>query len=120
MKPEVIQLLQSIGQFGGLPTKDPNVHTLNFLEICDTFKQCCVTKDAIKLRLFPFSLKDKAKSWLYSLPPGSITTWDALAQNSLSKYLPCGKIAKLRSDIISFVQYDFESLYEAWERFKGL
>ena len=28
---------------------------------------------AIRLRLFSFSLKDKAKSWLNSLPAGSIT-----------------------------------------------
>ncbi|MED6188780.1 hypothetical protein PIB30_089158 [Stylosanthes scabra] len=33
-----------------------------------------VTSDAIKIRLFPFSLRDKAKQWLNSQPQGSITT----------------------------------------------
>ena len=46
------------------------------------FKYNGVTDDAIRLKLFSFSLKDKAKNWLSSLLASSITTWDSLAQNS--------------------------------------
>ncbi|XP_022851217.1 uncharacterized protein LOC111373002 [Olea europaea var. sylvestris] len=35
-----------------------------------------VTEDAIRLRLYSFSLRDKAKAWFQSLPYGSITTWE--------------------------------------------
>ena len=49
-------------QFCGLANEDPNAHIASFLEICDTFKHNGVTNDAIRLRLFPFSLRDKAKS----------------------------------------------------------
>ncbi|WRX28177.1 Retrotransposon gag domain - like 10 [Theobroma cacao] len=93
---------------------------VNFLKICDTFKYNGVTDDAIRLRLFPFSLRDKAKSWLNSLPNGSITTWEDLAQKFLAKFFPPTKTAKLRNNITSFTQFDGESLYEAWERFKEL
>ncbi|KAF7837570.1 uncharacterized protein G2W53_006052 [Senna tora] len=120
IKPATIQLLQANGQFGGSPIEDPNNHILNFLEICDTFKHNGVSDDAIRLRLFPFSLRDKAKVWLQSLPEGSITTWEELAQQFLTKYFPPGKTAKMRNDITSFVLLDNESLYEAWERFKEL
>ncbi|KAF7824539.1 uncharacterized protein G2W53_022683 [Senna tora] len=120
IKPATIQLLQVNGQFGGSPIEDPNNHILNFLEICDTFKHNGVSDDAIRLRLFPFSLRDKAKVWLQSLPEGSITTWEELAQQFLTKYFPLGKTAKMRNDITSFVLLDNESLYEAWERFKEL
>ncbi|KAF7839815.1 uncharacterized protein G2W53_008297 [Senna tora] len=61
IKPTTIQLLQANGQFGGSLIEDPNNHILNFLEICDTFKHNGVSDDAIRLRLFPFSLRDKAK-----------------------------------------------------------
>ena len=68
IKPAIIQMIQTSVQFGGLANDDPNAHITNFLEICDTFKHNGVSDDAIRLRLFPFSLRDKAKSWLNSLP----------------------------------------------------
>ena len=63
IKPGTIQMIQNSVQFGGLPNDDPNDHLVSFLEICDTFKYTGVTDDAIRLRLFPFTLRDKAKSW---------------------------------------------------------
>lgn len=120
IKPAIIQMIQTSIQFGGAPTDDPNVHIANFLEICDTFKHSGVTDDAIRLRLFPFSLRGKAKSWLNSLPAGSITTWEEMGQAFLSKYFPPSKTVKLRNDISNFLQHDLETLYEAWERFKDL
>ena len=74
IKPAIIQMIQTSVQFGGLATDDPNAHITNFLEICDTFKHNGVSDDAIRLRLFPFSLRDKAKGWLNSLPQETIST----------------------------------------------
>ncbi|XP_075500045.1 uncharacterized protein LOC142538615 [Primulina tabacum] len=79
-----------------------------------------VSDDAVRLRLFPFSLRDKAKSWLNCLPVGSITTWEDMAKAFLIKYFPPSKTMKLRADITTFAQYEQESLYEAWERYKDL
>ena len=66
-------------QYGGLPYEDPNVHLVTFLEIADTVKMNGVTEDVIRMRLFPFSLRGKARGWLQSLQPGSINTWEELA-----------------------------------------
>ncbi|KAF7801222.1 uncharacterized protein G2W53_044502 [Senna tora] len=85
IKPATIQLLQANGQFGGSPIEDPNNHILNFLEICDTFKHNGVSDDAIRLRLFPFSLRDKAKVWLQSLPEGLYEAWERFKE-LLRKY----------------------------------
>ena len=46
---------------GGLAREDLNVHLATFLEITNTVKMNGVTEDVIKMRLFPFSLKDKAR-----------------------------------------------------------
>ena len=43
-----------------------------------------------------------------------------LSKAFLSKYFPPGKTAKLRTKIMSFIQRDGESFYEAWERYKDL
>ncbi|KAL5578214.1 hypothetical protein UlMin_019913 [Ulmus minor] len=107
-------------QFGGMSKDDPNAHIAYFLEVCDLYKINGVSEDAVRLRVFPFSLRDRAKEWLNSLPPGSITTWDELVQRFLSKFFPPAKTQKLRNEITSFTQYDQESLYEAWERFKEM
>lgn len=90
------------------------------MEVCDTFKFNNVSEDAIRLRLFPFILWDKARGWLHSLPPGSITAWDDLAQKFLAKFFPTANTVKLQNDIHTFAQFDSETLYEAWERFKDL
>ncbi|KAJ4720877.1 DNA-directed DNA polymerase [Melia azedarach] len=120
IKLAIIQMIQTSVQFNGLAHEDPNAHIANFLEICDTFRHNGVSDDAVKLRLFPFSLRDKAKSWSSSLPPGTITTWDDLAQKFLAKFFPPTKTVKLRNDIATFTQFDMESLYEAWERYKEM
>jgi len=58
--------------FYGLNNEDPYKHLDEFLEICTTVKIQNLTDDALKLRLFPFSLKDRAKQWLNSLEANSI------------------------------------------------
>lgn len=120
IKSSTIQMVQNSVQFGGTPTEDPAMHIRNFIEICDTFKFNGVSEDAIKLRLFPFSLRDNAKGWLHSLPAGSITTWGDLAQKFLTKFFPMAKTVAMRNAITQFAQHSGESLNEALERYKEM
>ncbi|KAM1955265.1 hypothetical protein ACFX16_024831 [Malus domestica] len=71
IKPHILNILPS---FHGLPNSDPNMHLADFIEACGNTIIRGFSSEAIKLRLFPFSLKDKAKAWLHSLPANSITT----------------------------------------------
>jgi len=73
LKPTLISMVQQ-SQSGGTPLEDPNLHLLVFLEVCDMLKLNEVSSDVIRLQLFPFSLRDKARAWLHSLPSGCITT----------------------------------------------
>ncbi|XP_061341696.1 uncharacterized protein LOC133288019 [Gastrolobium bilobum] len=107
-------------QFAGGSTKDPYTHLEKNLLYCDTLKMNGVSRDAIFLRLFPCSLKEEARGWLRSLPEGSITNWDDFATKFLARFFSASKMARLKADISAFEQKESESLYEAWERFKGL
>ena len=82
-------------------------------KLCETFKLNGVTDDAICLLLFPFALQDSTKSWLNSLPVNSITTWEELCQKFLNKFFLFEKQVKLRNEIVTFAQYDGETLYES-------
>jgi hypothetical protein len=52
--------------FCGKAHEDANAHLQQFLEICSTFTINRVSQEALRLRLFPFSLLGKAKQWFYS------------------------------------------------------
>ena len=94
LKPMTFQLLQNI-QFHGLASENPNTHLTNFIEVCDIVKFNGVIGKALRLRLFPLSLSEKAKHWLTSQPPDSITSWNDLVQKFLTKFFPPSKISQL-------------------------
>ncbi|KAJ8774906.1 hypothetical protein K2173_019910 [Erythroxylum novogranatense] len=119
ISPGLINLVQT-NQFGGAPMEDPNDHLASFQELCDTIKTEGATQDDIRLTLFPFSLRDKAKNWLHSISADRMRTWQEVAQQFLIKFFPPGKAAKLRAEISTFRQHDLEPLHEAWKRYKDL
>ena len=80
IKPAFIYLVQQ-NQFSGLPTEDPTLHIATFLRLSGTLKE---KKEAIRLHLFPFSLRDRASAWFHSLHVGSITPWDKMRQAFLA------------------------------------
>ena len=90
-------------QFTGHPSEKPNTHLRKFLAKYDTIKINGASSNAIILRLFPFSLRDRANDWLQNEEPNSFTTWDALSKAFFNKYFPPGKTAKLRAEITSFI-----------------
>ncbi|XP_073061739.1 uncharacterized protein [Primulina eburnea] len=120
LKPSIIQMIKYQVRFGGSQTEDPNAHLEGFLSICDTIKFNGVRTDAIRLRLFPFSLHGEAAEWLRDLPAGSITTWNGLVELFINQYFPPTKLAQLRKDISSIRQKDGETLHTAWGRFRKM
>ncbi|KAJ9555511.1 hypothetical protein OSB04_010125 [Centaurea solstitialis] len=107
-------------RFSGLPMENPSKHLNSFIEKCSTLRINGLDEEAIRLKLFPFSLKDGVKEWLEGHEPNFFTTWDALAKAFITRYFPPGKTANLTKAITNFAQGPMEELYEAWERFKNL
>jgi hypothetical protein len=65
LKPALINKMQQ-SPFYGKASEDANAHLQHFFEIYSTFTIRGVTQDAIRLRLFSFSLLGKVKQWFYS------------------------------------------------------
>jgi len=76
-KPGIIQLLPS---FQDLDVENPYLHLREFEEVCNTYNNSNYSMNTIRLKFFPFSLKDKTKTWLQILRLGSIRAWDEMQQ----------------------------------------
>ncbi|CAN6487370.1 unnamed protein product [Victoria cruziana] len=118
IKASTISMLPS---FHGFASEDPYRHLDEFLDVCATVKISHVDDGALRLRLFPFSLKERARDWLKSIPPSvSIATWEELQREFLKKYFPIGKTNHYRKAISMFEALEGESFHQAWERMKDL
>ena len=100
LKPAIINLVQA-SRFCGKAHEDARAHLQHFLEICSTFTIKGVSRDAILLRLFPFSLLGKAKQWFYANKDGN-TTWDNCSTAFLAKFFPIVKTNALHGRMSSF------------------
>jgi hypothetical protein len=107
IKPALLNLVMK-EQFFGASTDDVAAHVNNFVELCEIQKYKDVDSDIIKLKLFPFSLRGRAKDWLLSLPRNSTDSWVKCKDAFIGKDYPPAKIISLRSDIMRFKQFDNE------------
>ncbi|KAL4377135.1 hypothetical protein GQ457_02G026990 [Hibiscus cannabinus] len=112
LKPVMFNMVNTLGQFGGTPNENARQHVKSFLDICNSFKIHEVSNDVLKLKLFPYSLRDKAKTWLNNLQPGSLQSWTQLCRCFLAKFSYTNMTYHLRNQITSFRQEDDKAMHE--------
>jgi hypothetical protein len=117
IKPNTIQ---SLPYFLGLNNENPYELLDEFLEKSSTNKLHGFTEDTLRMCLFPFALKDRAKHWFNSLESNSITSWAQIQQEFLKKYFPVGKTNDIWKAIVSFSQYKGKQFNETWEKLRDL
>ena len=113
-------ILANMPKFCGLPAENALDHVKSFIAICITQNEHHVGVDSYRMRVFPLTLIDKAKTWLNHLPPNSIHSWDALQAKFFEKFFPQSKRLEIENQILLFRQRDDEELDEAWYRFTSL
>ena len=114
IKPRILSILPS---FHGQSSEDLLEHVIEFVRICSTLSHLGVSQEVIKLKLFPFTLKEKAKGWFHTLASGSITSWSELLSRFYHRFYSMAKTIDLRTAIRTFSQFDNEPFHESWERF---
>ncbi|KAL4303590.1 hypothetical protein GQ457_10G012870 [Hibiscus cannabinus] len=117
LKLVMFNMLNNLDQFGGSLTENARQHLKSFLEICNSFKIHTVSNDVGRLKLFLYSLRDKAKAWLNNLLPDSFQSCIELCHSFLSKFSYNNMIDNLRNYITSFRQEDDKAIHEAWKRY---
>ncbi|CAN1149549.1 hypothetical protein LINPERHAP2_LOCUS17080 [Linum perenne] len=77
----MINMIQANGNtFSGDLNENPNAHVRNFIRLAHTVSNNEADHGAVKLQLFPYTLKGQAEQWLYDHPANHFITWDALAK----------------------------------------
>ncbi|RDX85519.1 hypothetical protein CR513_33289, partial [Mucuna pruriens] len=72
-----------------------------------------ILEDYIKMKVFPFSLDEAAKDWLY-LQPGD------LKRMFLEKFFLMSRTTTITKEICGIRQHSGETLHEYWKRFNKL
>jgi hypothetical protein len=88
--------------FYSLDHENSYSHVKKFKNICATTKFQKISEEAVHLRLFPFSLHDRAMEWLDSNTPGSITSWEELLKQFYNKFSLMSRVNEARKEISSF------------------
>ncbi|RVW15629.1 hypothetical protein CK203_075353 [Vitis vinifera] len=109
--PHIVPLLPT---FHGMESENPYAHIKEFEDVCNTFQEGGASIDLMRLKLFPFTLKDKAKIWLNSLRPRSICTWTDLQAEFLKKFFPTHRTNGLKRQISNFSAKENEKFYECY------
>nr|GLL16631.1 uncharacterized protein LOC109169442 [Ipomoea trifida] len=106
--------------FHGSASENALTFIRDFYGIVQHFPLNDLTEDALRMRCFPYTLKDAAKTWFMSLTPGSLRTWPEVYNKFIGKLYSHAKTAELRRKIVTSSQAEGEPFHEAWERFKML
>ena len=117
LEEDLLNLKHLIPTFHGMESENPYAHIKEFEDVCNTFRDGGASIDLMRLKLFPFTLKDKAKIWLNSLRPRSIRTWTDLQAEFLKKFFPTHRTNGLKRQISNFSTKENEKFYEYWVRY---
>ena len=73
-------------------------------QVCEINQIHNVLEDMMKMKLFPATLKDRAKDWFLKLGK-EFTGWLEMEEEFLRKYYSVGKITSIRKAIHEFTHY---------------
>ena len=99
VRPYLVPLLPT---FHVMESENPYTHIMEFEEFCNTFREDPTTLNLMRLKFFPFTLKDKAKIWLKSLKPRTIQNWTEMQAKFLKKFFSTHRTNSLKRQISTF------------------
>ncbi|KAK1680808.1 hypothetical protein QYE76_041656 [Lolium multiflorum] len=106
--------------FCGTEKESDVEHMIELSTLSSLFSDDVKKRTYFVAKIFPFSLKDDAKTWYNSLPPDSIKSPKELLDVFFRKYFPASAQHIALQRIYNFDQEDGEKLPEAWARFCSL
>ncbi|KAI4968432.1 hypothetical protein ZWY2020_054932 [Hordeum vulgare] len=113
--PELITLVES-DPFHGYESETVVARLTKLQDIATLFTSEENIRHYYMLKLFPFSLKEDAKTWFTSLAPGCVRSPQDMVYYFFEKYFHAHKKQAALQEIYNFAQAKEESLPQAWGR----
>ena len=87
--------------FHGKPSEDPYRHVDELSQVCEINQIHNVSADVMKMKLFPATLRDRAKDWFLKLGK-ELTSWIEIEEEFLRKYYSVRKTTSVRKAMREF------------------
>ena len=85
----------------GKPFEDLYGHVDELSEVCETNNTQNVPSDIMNMKLFPTTLRDRARDWFLKLGK-EFTSWTKMEEEFLRKYYSVGKTTSVQKAIHEF------------------
>ena len=105
--------------FHGKLSEDPYRHIDELSQVCEINHLQNIPANTMKMKLFPTTLRDRAKDWFLKLGK-EFTSWTEMEEEFLRKYYSVGKTTSVRKAIREFTQGTSETFHEAWEQLRDV
>ena len=105
--------------FHAKPSEDPYRHVDELSQVCEINHLQNVPADTMKMKIFPATLRDRAKDWFLQLGK-EFTSWTEMEKEFLRKYYFIGKPTSVRKAIHEYTQGTSETFHEACEPLRDL
>ena len=112
-------VMSMLSIFHGNPFEDPHKHVDKLSQVCEINQIHIQSADVMKMKLFPTTLRDRAKDWFLKLGK-EFTSWTDMEEEFLRKYYSVGKTTSVRKAMRDFTQGPSETFHEAWKRLRDL
>ena len=114
-----LHVMSMLPIFHGKPSEDPYRHVDELSQVCEINQIHNVSVDVMKMKLFPATLRDRAKDLFLKLGK-EFTSWTEMEEEFLRKYYSVGKTTSVRKAMREFTHAPSETFHEAWERLRDL
>jgi hypothetical protein len=109
LSPRLIAMVQSLSFSGGVH-ENPYLHIQDFEQTCNYLRIEGMSDQTLCWKLFPFSLKGKARQWYDKAVAKQQGDRGSLRSNFCLDFYPISQIVDLRVKVLTFKQEPSESL----------
>jgi len=106
--------------FSGEGDENPYIHIREFEQTCDCLQIEGMSDETLRWKIFPFSLKGKARQWYDRVVGKQRGDWGSLHCNFCLDFYPISQIIDLRVKVLTMKQEPRESLASTWNCFTTL